>query len=95
MADGLQGDTSGSVEAIKASLNTLPQDKVVLRFLMAAAGEINVSDVDLADASEGIVFGFNCTIPESVLAYAERVSAIWSSRRTPSQLQSMFRTTYL
>jgi len=68
----LKGDTSGSVEAIKASLNTLPQDKVVLRFLMAAAGEINVSDVDLADASEGIVFGFNCTIPESVLAYAER-----------------------
>jgi translation initiation factor IF-2 len=32
----LKGDTSGSVEAIKAALSTLPQDKVVLRFLMAS-----------------------------------------------------------
>ena len=68
----LKGDTSGSVEAIKAALGTLPQNKVVLRFLMAQVGVVTVSDIDLADASEGIVFGFNVPIPEAVTAHAQR-----------------------
>jgi translation initiation factor IF-2 len=32
-------DVSGSVEAVKAALGALPQDRVLLRFLHAAAGE--------------------------------------------------------
>ena len=31
-----------------------------------------MSDIDLADASEGIVFGFNVPIPEAVTAHAQR-----------------------
>ena len=45
-------DVSGSVEAVKAALGALPQDRVILRFLHAAAGEVTESDVDLAAASE-------------------------------------------
>ena len=33
-------DVSGSVEAVKAALGALPQDRVILRFLHAAAGEV-------------------------------------------------------
>eukprot|EP00854_Cymbomonas_tetramitiformis_P002698 gene2698-3472_t len=70
----LKADTSGSVEAIKGALNALPQDKVMLRFLLAAAGDITASDVDLASASGGIVFGFNTPAPEAVEAYAKQQS---------------------
>eukprot|EP00240_Pyramimonas_obovata_P002866 CAMPEP_0118923392 /NCGR_PEP_ID=MMETSP1169-20130426/1938_1 /TAXON_ID=36882 /ORGANISM="Pyramimonas obovata, Strain CCMP722" /LENGTH=644 /DNA_ID=CAMNT_0006864373 /DNA_START=61 /DNA_END=1995 /DNA_ORIENTATION=- len=66
----LKADTSGSVEAIKASLGSLPQTKVVLRFLLAQPGEIMQSDIDLADASGGVVFGFNVSLPEAVIGHA-------------------------
>ena len=59
-------DVSGSVEAVKAALGALPQDRVILRFLHAAAGEVTESDVDLAAASEGIVLAFNTTVSEKV-----------------------------
>jgi translation initiation factor IF-2 len=35
-------------------------------------GDVTVSDLDLADASEGIVFGFNVPISEAVTAYAAK-----------------------
>eukprot|EP00959_Pyramimonas_sp_CCMP1952_P035494 743278-Pyramimonas_sp.AAC.1 len=30
------------------------------------------SDIDLADASGGVVFGFNVSLPEAVVAYANQ-----------------------
>ena len=36
-------DVSGSVEAVKAALGALPQDRVILRFLHAAAGEVTAA----------------------------------------------------
>lgn len=68
----LQADASGSVEAIRAALNALPQDRVSLRFLMATAGEITASDVQLAYASEGHIVGFNLEPSESVQAQAKQ-----------------------
>ena len=59
-------DVSGSVEAVKAALGALPQDRVLLRFLHAAAGEVTESDIDLAAASEGIVLAFNTAVSEKV-----------------------------
>ncbi|CAD7703842.1 unnamed protein product [Ostreobium quekettii] len=55
----LKGDTSGSVEAVKAALNQLPQDSVMLRFLHTGTGDITESDLDLAQVAEGMVVGFN------------------------------------
>jgi hypothetical protein len=40
----------------------------MLRFLHAASGDITSSDLDLADASDGIIIGFNIDIPEAVAA---------------------------
>ena len=65
-------DVSGSVEAVKAALGALPQDRVLLRFLHAAAGEVTESDIDLAAASEGIVLAFNTAVSDKVADRAKQ-----------------------
>jgi hypothetical protein len=69
----IKGDTSGVVEAIKGALQGLPQESVVLRYLLCAAGDITTSDVDLAAASGGLVVGFNLNPDENVLAHAKQL----------------------
>lgn len=49
------------------------QDRVALRFLLAAASDITASDVDLAFASEGIILGFNQEPSEAVQANAKQL----------------------
>ncbi len=68
----LKADASGSVEAVKGALTALPQDSVMLRFLLAAAGDISSSDLDLAAASGGLVLGFNLSPNDTLLAEAKR-----------------------
>ena len=71
----MQADASGSLEALKAALATIPQDVVGLRFLHAAAGPVTESDIDLAAAAEGsLVVAFNSPVSESVLAIAKKNS---------------------
>lgn len=62
----LKADASGSVEAVRSALGALPQDAVLLRYLLAAPGEISTSDIDLAAASGGMVLGFNVTTSDAV-----------------------------
>lgn len=68
----LKADASGSVEAVKSALGALPQDSVMLRYLLAAPGDVTVSDIDLAVASGGMVLGFGVTPSEAVLTAAKR-----------------------
>lgn len=70
----LKVDVQGSVAAIREALETLPQDTVNLRFLMQAVGDISVSDVNLASASEAIVLGFNVRVLAAAQAQAESQS---------------------
>lgn len=67
----MQTDASGTLEAVKAALSALPQDSVVLRYLLAVPNDITVSDVDLAAASKGLILGFNVDPSEAVLAAAK------------------------
>ncbi|CAI0409365.1 unnamed protein product [Linum tenue] len=67
----LKVDLQGSIEAVRQALQILPQDNVSLKFLLQATGDISTSDVDLAAASESIIFGFNVKVPGSVKKYAE------------------------
>lgn len=66
----LKADASGSLGAIRHALDLLPQDKVMLRILLEATGEVTRSDVDLAVASGGIIFGFNVSVPDQVASAA-------------------------
>ena len=77
----MQADASGSLEALKAALNTLPQERVSLRFLHAAAGPVTAADVDLAAAAEGaLVIAFNTPVSEAVLASAKNARE-WRPQR--------------
>ncbi|HEY9743884.1 MAG TPA: translation initiation factor IF-2 [Coleofasciculaceae cyanobacterium] len=58
----LKADVQGSVEAILGSLRQLPQNEVQVRVLLAAAGEITETDIDLAAASGAVIIGFNTTL---------------------------------
>lgn len=55
----LKADVQGSVEAILGSIQQLPQNEVQIRVLLATAGEISETDIDLAAASGAVVIGFN------------------------------------
>ncbi|MEM7579772.1 MAG: translation initiation factor IF-2 [Mastigocoleus sp.] len=57
----LKADVQGSVEAIIGSLQQIPQNEVQLRMLLASAGEITETDIDLAAASGAVIIGFNTT----------------------------------
>ncbi len=71
------------MEAVKAALASLPQDSVVLRYLLAAANDITSSDVDLAAASGAIVLGFNVEPAEAVVADAKNRGETSCSARVP------------
>ncbi len=55
----IKADVQGSVEAIVGALAALETDEVKARILHAGVGGITESDVSLAQASGGIVIGFN------------------------------------
>ncbi|AEE29560.1 unnamed protein product [Arabidopsis thaliana] len=67
----LKVDVQGSIEAVRQALQVLPQENVTLKFLLQATGDVSNSDVDLASASEAIVFGFNVKASGSVKKAAE------------------------
>ena len=71
-ASCVQTDSSGSLEAVRNALTTLPQSSVVLRYLLAVPNDITVSDVDLAAASKGLILGFNMEPSEVVQTAAKQ-----------------------
>jgi translation initiation factor IF-2 len=54
----LKSDVRGSLEAIRASLKSIPVDEVILRILKAEVGDINESDIKLAESSKAKIIGF-------------------------------------
>jgi translation initiation factor IF-2 len=60
----LKTDVQGSIEPIRTSLERLGTEEVKVRIIHSAAGNINESDVMLAQASSGIIIGFNVTATE-------------------------------
>jgi len=71
----LQADATGALEAVKAAVGVLPQDRVAPRFLLTAAADITTSDVDLAFASGALILGFNVEPSEAVQAAAKQYGA--------------------
>jgi len=63
----LKGDVFGSLEAIEGMLKNLPQDQVSLRILKTEAGDINESDVKLAEISHAQIIGFRVKVSPQVM----------------------------
>lgn len=64
----LKGDVFGSLEAIEGVLKNLPQEKVILRILKSEVGEINETDVKLAEMSKAIIIGFRVKTSPTAIA---------------------------
>jgi len=58
----LKADVHGSLEALRASLEKIPNDQIQLKFIHTGVGDISTSDVILAAASNAIIIGFQVEI---------------------------------
>lgn len=58
----LKADVRGSLEAIKEALKSIPDDEAAIRFLKSEIGDINESDIKLAESSNGKIVGFRVKI---------------------------------
>jgi translation initiation factor IF-2 len=67
----VKADVSGSLDAIKHSLEQLGSDDVRINVIHDAAGEITDNDVMLAAASDAIVIGFNTKATDTATRAAE------------------------
>lgn len=67
----LKTDTTGSAEAIKASLEKLSNDQIHINVIHTSAGVITESDIMLASASKAIIYGFNVRPSAQIKAKAD------------------------
>ena len=68
----IKGDVQGSVETLTKTVTDANTDEVKVRVIHSAVGPINESDVELADASGGVIIGFNVVPDESARSMAEQ-----------------------
>ncbi len=67
----LKADVQGSLEAITESLKAIPDDEVSLKILKSEAGEINESDIKLAESGNARIVGFRIKIPSPIRQIAQ------------------------
>lgn len=67
----LKADVQGSMQAILDSLGKVSTQNIHVKFVHAAVGNINESDILLAEAADAIVFGFNVKFEPSAEAEAK------------------------
>jgi len=70
----LKSDTQGTLEAVKESLSSLVSSSVgasfALKFLHCGTGNVNESDILLAQSARGLVIGFNLKISKAISDFA-------------------------
>ena len=72
----LKADTQGSVEAISEAIRKLPTDESVrIQIIGSQVGGINESDVNLAVASEALIYGFNVRADAKAKKAAEHLGS--------------------
>ena len=70
----LKADVSGSLEAVREALQSIPQQEVILRVIKAEVGDITENDVKLADSAKARIYGFRVKCQGDVGLLAERSS---------------------
>ncbi|GHT25669.1 translation initiation factor IF-2 [Planctomycetales bacterium] len=68
----VRADVRGSIEAIKKELGKLEHPEVRIRILQATVGGITEADVQLADASDAVIVGFNVVPDEKARLLADK-----------------------
>lgn len=67
----IKSDTKGSLEALRGALLSLPAEKIVVKIIYAGLGNISNSDVMIASAGKGSIFGFNVLTPVAIQKSAD------------------------
>ncbi len=68
----LKGDVDGSIEALSDSLQKLSTEKIEVKIIHKAVGQISESDVLLASASDAIIIGFQVRPSANARKLAEK-----------------------
>jgi translation initiation factor IF-2 len=68
----LKGDVDGSVEALSNQLQRLSTEEISVNILHSGVGQITESDVNLANASDAIIIGFNVRAGASAKDLADK-----------------------
>ena len=68
----IKADVQGSVETLEKAVLESNTEEVKVRVIHAAAGPITESDVELADASKGVIIGFNVAPDDKARGMAEQ-----------------------
>ncbi len=71
----LKSDVEGTLEAIRSAIQKLETEEQKTNFIHAATGEISESDVLLAQASKGLILGFNVKISADI-KYMAKISEV-------------------
>lgn len=58
----IRTDVQGSVEALKVVLNEIKSDKVKLNIVLSGVGVITESDIEMANTSQSVLYGFHTSI---------------------------------
>lgn len=67
----VKGDVQGSIETLRSTIAKIGNDEAKIAIKHSAVGGVNESDVKLAEASGGIVVGFNVTSSSKARRLAE------------------------
>jgi translation initiation factor IF-2 len=68
----IKADVAGSAEVLAEQLSGLGTEEVTCRVLHSGVGQINESDINLADASDAIIIGFNVRSEPKAQQLAQR-----------------------
>lgn len=68
----IKGDVDGSVEALSDSFSKLSTEEIQINIIHKGVGAITETDVNLASASDAIIFGFNVRPQGSAKQLAEK-----------------------
>lgn len=63
-------DVLGSIEPIRNVLNNLPQEKILLKILKTEAGNVSLSDIQLAETGKATILGFRVKISKQIAEIA-------------------------
>jgi translation initiation factor IF-2 len=68
----IKGDVQGSIETLRSTVGEIGNDEATITIKHSAVGGINESDVNLAEASGGVIVGFNVTSSAKARQLAEQ-----------------------
>jgi len=69
----IKADVQGSLEAIKDTLMAIPQEEVLIEIIKSSVGNINSSDIQLAENSKAKIFGFKVKIDDKTKGFARHM----------------------